>query len=271
VSLEPCAHHGKTPPCCDLIIKNKISKVIVGCRDPFVEVDGKGIEKLKAAGTNVSVGLMEEACKKMNKRFLTFHTKKRPYIILKWAQTKNNIIGTANQRLYITGSIANRLVHRWRSEEAAILIGTKTALLDDPQLTNRLWTGNSPVRVVIDKQLSLPLSLKIFDNKAKTIVINTVQQEQEGTIFYYLVNPAENLVQQITAALYDLNLLSVIIEGGAKLLQSFIDAGLWDEARVITNNHMTAEGTRAPVLTNSKITYTEEAEEEISFLEPSYL
>jgi diaminohydroxyphosphoribosylaminopyrimidine deaminase/5-amino-6-(5-phosphoribosylamino)uracil reductase len=181
VSLEPCAHHGKTPPCTDLIIQHKIKKVVIGCRDPFKEVDGKGIEKLEAAGVEVELAdrLLSYECKNMNKRFITFHTKKRPYIILKWAQTADNKISSGNaERLIISNEYSNRLVHKWRSEEASILVGTNTAMLDDPELTTRLWKGPSPTRLIVDMDLRLPSSLKIFDQQVRTIVFNTKKQKK---------------------------------------------------------------------------------------------
>jgi diaminohydroxyphosphoribosylaminopyrimidine deaminase/5-amino-6-(5-phosphoribosylamino)uracil reductase len=157
VSLEPCAHYGKTPPCADLIIARRIPRVVVGCRDPFPEVDGKGIEKLRAAGVEVTVGVLEAECKELNRRFFTFHTQHRPYIVLKWAQSMNGrIAGDGEGRVLISNAYTNRLVHRWRSEEAGILVGTRTALADDPALTARLWNGPDPVRLVIDKELRLP-------------------------------------------------------------------------------------------------------------------
>lgn len=277
VSLEPCAHFGKTPPCADLIIKYKIPEVVIGCSDPFNEVNGKGIEKLQAAGVLVVTGILEKECREQNKRFFIFHTKKRPYVILKWAQTKdgfmaapnpsegeasdsdsfempNSIPGPARPRLFISSEYTNRLVHQWRSEEAAILVGTNTALYDDPELTTRLWPGPSPVRLVVDMNLRLPTMLKIFDHKVKTIVFNTVKQQEEDNLLYYRLDKKENLVQQLMSALYKLNLQSVIVEGGATLLQSFIDEGLWDEARVIVNSDPIAiglsigNGLSAPVL-----------------------
>jgi len=293
VSLEPCAHYGKTPPCADLIIKNKIPKVVIGCRDPFIEVDGKGIEKLKAAGVEVAVGILENASKELNKRFITFHIKKRPYIILKWAQTANKKIAalTLNSdqklnnstkdgdsvmvtspkgggregvsRLLISNEYSNRLVHKWRSEEAAILIGTNTALMDDPQLTTRLWSGSSPMRLVIDMDLRLPSSLKIFNNDAPTIVFNKIKHSdaselplsplvERERVRYYQVREDVSLVHQITNALYQLNIQSVLVEGGARLLQSFIDEGMWDEARIISNGQLTiGNGLAAPDLKNA--------------------
>ena len=240
VSLEPCVHFGQTPPCVDLIIRSKIPKVIVGCRDPFKEVDGKGIEKLKSAGIEVEYGILEKKCKELNKRFLGFHTQHRPYIILKWAQTLNHKIAgqEGDDRLYITNEFTNRIVHRWRSEEASILIGTNTALVDDPELTTRLWPGKSPVRLVIDMDLKLPRHLKIFNGQVKTIVFNKLKHEEGGELLFYQVTEDVSIVHQVVNALYQHKILSVIIEGGAKLLQSFIDEDLWNEARVITNEEL---------------------------------
>ena len=239
VSLEPCVHFGKTPPCADLIIRNKIPKVVVGCRDPFKEVDGKGIEKLKNAGIEVEFGILEKECKELNKRFLGFHTLHRPYIILKWAQTLNcKMAGQGSDRLFITNEFTNRIAHKWRSEEASVLIGTNTALMDDPGLTTRLWTGHSPVRLVVDMDLKLPSHLKIFDGQVRTIVFNKLKHEESDDLLFYQVTEDVSLVHQITNALYQLKILSVIVEGGAKLLQSFIDENLWDEARVITNEEL---------------------------------
>lgn len=254
VSLEPCVHFGKTPPCADLIIKCRIPKVVVGCRDPFTEVNGKGIEKLQSAGVDVQTNVLEEECKKLNKRFFTFYTQHRPYIILKWAQTTNGKIAGSplagkQHRLLITNDYTNRIIHKWRSEEAAILIGTNTAAMDDPQLTTRLWRGNNPVRLVIDMDLSLPSSLKLFNGAAKTIVFNKIKHKEAGNVSFYQVTDDVNLVHQVSNALYQLKIQSVIVEGGAKLLQSFIDEGLWDEARVITNRQLAiSNGVPAPTL-----------------------
>lgn len=256
VSLEPCAHFGKTPPCADLIIKKKIPKVVIGCRDPFEQVNGKGIEKLQAAGVEVITGVLEEECKTLNKRFFTFHIRHRPYIILKWAQSGNlKISGPDGSKVFISNIITNRSVHKWRSEEAAILVGTTTALLDNPSLTTRLWTGNHPVRLVIDMNLRLPTSLAIFNGASRTIIFNKIRHEQHQNVFYYRINENLPFLQQLTGALYQLNITSVLVEGGAKLLQAFIDTQLWDEARVITNNDLNiAAGTDAPDLSGALIT-----------------
>jgi diaminohydroxyphosphoribosylaminopyrimidine deaminase/5-amino-6-(5-phosphoribosylamino)uracil reductase len=251
VSLEPCVHHGKTPPCTDLIIKNKIPKVIIGSRDPFKLVDGKGIQKLQNADIEVGVNVLENECRELNKRFFTFYEQHRPYIILKWAQTGNSkIAGNDSNRLYITNEYTNRVVHRWRGEEAAILVGTNTAMLDNPELTNRLWPGPSPARVVIDMKLRLPLSHKIFDRQSKTIIINGKKHgEKESDVLYYQVTEDVNLVHQVVNALYNLRIQSVLVEGGARLLQSFIDEEMWDEARIITNEEIRIrDGLPAPEL-----------------------
>jgi len=252
VSLEPCSHYGKTPPCTNLIIKEKIPRVVVGCRDPFKEVAGKGIEKLQEAGVEVTVGILEKECKELNKRFLTFHTQHRPYIILKWAQTANGKIGNRDsERLFITNEFTNHLIHKWRSEEMGILVGTNTAFIDNPALTNRLWNGKSPIRLIVDMHLRLPSSLKIFDEQQPTIVFNTLKHEESETIRYYQVTEDVSIVHQILNACYQNNIQSIIVEGGPRLLQSFINEGMWDEARIITNETLHVEnGLPAPELSN---------------------
>jgi diaminohydroxyphosphoribosylaminopyrimidine deaminase / 5-amino-6-(5-phosphoribosylamino)uracil reductase len=268
VSLEPCAHFGKTPPCADLIIKHKIPKVIVGCRDPFPLVAGKGIEKLRAAGIEVISGILEKECKEVNKRFFTFHTQHRPYVVLKWAQTGDGKIAyTASphpHRLLISNEYSNRIVHKWRSEEMSILVGTNTAMFDNPGLNTRLWPGNNPVRLVVDMNLRLPSSLKLFDEKYPTIVFNSkkhiipeegittnvrAQNGEAPQLYFYQVTEDVSLVHQVVNALYQLKIQSVLVEGGAFLLQSFIDEDIWDEARVITNEELfIGNGLPAPLL-----------------------
>lgn len=268
VSLEPCAHWGKTPPCADLIVANKIPKVVIGCRDPFPQVNGKGIEKLQAAGVEVSLGVLEPECRELNKRFFTFHTKHRPYIFLKWAQSGNQKIGsTKSERVFISNEYSNRLVHKWRSEEAAILVGTNTALNDNPQLGSRHWPGKNPLRLVIDMNLRLPHSLQLFDESITTIVFNKHQHslpfekitlaELKG-VQYYQVTEDVSLVHQVLNGLYHLGVQSVLIEGGARLLQTFIDEEAWDEARIITNAQLTInDGLPAPELTNEQLVSSE--------------
>jgi len=262
VSLEPCSHFGKTPPCTDLIIANKIPEVVIGCRDPFKEVDGKGIEKLKTAGVKVTVGILDKECRQLNKRFFTFHTKHRPYIILKWAETADGkIAGDGTNRLLISNEQTNRLVHKWRSEEASILVGTNTALLDDPELTTRNWPGHSPVRLVVDMDLKLPAPLKIFNDKQRTVIFNKIKHEEKDHLIYYQVTEDVSLVHQIVNALYQMKVQSVIVEGGARLLQSFIDEEMWDEVRKIKNEKLIINnGLAAPELE------IENAHEEIKIL-----
>lgn len=250
VSLEPCSHYGKTPPCASLIIEKKIPRVVIGCKDSFAAVDGRGIAQLRAAGVEVITGVLETAALALNKRFFTFNDRKRPYIILKWAQTADGkIAGNGAARLHISNDITNRLVHRWRSEEAAILVGTNTALKDNPSLTTRLVQGNNPVRLVIDRQLQLPASLHLFDGSVRTIVYNFWKNETGDRIQWHKLDRNSNIIKQVLQHLYKEQLQSLIVEGGAILLQSFIDAGLWDEARVITNTCLQAgEGLAAPLL-----------------------
>ncbi len=258
VSLEPCAHFGKTPPCADLIIHHKIPKVVVGCRDPFKEVNGKGIEKLQAAGIDVTLGILDAECKQLNKRFFTFHTKHRPYIILKWAETANRFIGTnTEERLLISSETTNRLVHKWRSEEAGILVGTNTAKLDNPSLNNRLWSGKKPVRLIIDSTLQLADSLNIFSKSQPTILFNHLKNQEEDNLYYYQLDNKKELLPQIMDACYKQNIQSILVEGGSKTLQTFIDSKLWDEARVITNTKLTiANGITSPTLKNARVVYS---------------
>ena len=247
VSLEPCSHHGKTPPCVDLIIKNKIKKVVIGCTDVYQEVAGKGIQKLQDADVTVITGILEKECIDLNKRFFTFHQKFRPYIIIKWAQSVNGkIAAPANKRIFISNEYSTRITHKWRSEEGAILVGTNTAIQDDPLLTTRLWAGRNPIRIVIDKELQLPSALKVFNNEAKTIIYNTIKYlTLENLIYIKLEN--ENFQEQLLDSLFEMNIQSVLVEGGTKTLQSFIDNSLWDEAKVIINEDLFIEnGINAP-------------------------
>jgi len=261
VSLEPCSHYGKTPPCVDLILKNKIGKVVIGCQDIYKEVAGQGILKLNQAGVNVVEGVLEKECIQLNKRFFTFHQKKRPYIILKWAQTSDGKIGTENgKRILISNDYSNRLVHKWRSEEAAIMVGTRTALKDNPSLTTRLWKGKNPIRIVIDNDLKLPLDLKLFNQESKTLILNNIKNSEEQNVQYIKVEE-DNFTEKALDCFYDLNIQSILVEGGAKTLQSFIEANLWDEARIITNEKMMiGKGINAPDLKSSELVGEEKYE-----------
>ncbi|MEO6550447.1 MAG: bifunctional diaminohydroxyphosphoribosylaminopyrimidine deaminase/5-amino-6-(5-phosphoribosylamino)uracil reductase RibD [Ferruginibacter sp.] len=253
VSLEPCAHFGKTPPCADLIIERQIPTVIVACKDSYDEVDGKGIQKLRSAGIEVITPLLEKDALELNKRFFLFHSRQRPFIILKWAQTANGKIGNTDAaRLMISNEVTNREVHKWRSEEASILVGTNTALKDDPSLTVRHWSGSNPVRLVIDKELKLPRTLHLLDGVVKTIVFNSSLDETIGETIYYKIRQEGSFLAEVMKALYLLKIQSVLVEGGSSLLQSFINEGLWDEARVITNTSLEITwGISAPVLVNA--------------------
>lgn len=255
VSLEPCAHYGKTPPCADLIIKNKIPNVVVACRDSYEEVDGKGIQKLQQAGVNVTIDILKKEALELNKRFFTYHAKQRPYIILKWAQSSDAKIANKDfSAVKISNDITNRMVHKWRNEEAAILVGTNTALHDNPSLTTRLWKGNNPIRLLIDLQLKLPNSLHLFDGSVKTIVFNQVKNEEQNGVVFYKLPTGEDIILALLNALYHLKVQSVLVEGGATLLQSFIDQNCWDEARIITNEQLSIEnGINAPKLKNSTL------------------
>ncbi|MBP5630697.1 MAG: bifunctional diaminohydroxyphosphoribosylaminopyrimidine deaminase/5-amino-6-(5-phosphoribosylamino)uracil reductase RibD, partial [Bacteroidaceae bacterium] len=230
VSLEPCAHYGKTPPCADLIIKSGIPRVVIGCTDPFAKVNGLGIKKLQDAGCEVEVGILEEACRELNRRFFTFNQEHRPWITLKWAQSKDG---------YINGKFSNALtqtlVHRLRARSGAILVGTRTALIDDPTLTTRYWSGPNPLRLTIDRHNILPPTLHIKDGSTPTYIYH------------------EESIGEILQDLYARGIQSLLVEGGAKLLQSFIDKGLWDEARIETAPFCLDEGVAAPILKNEQL------------------
>lgn len=249
VSLEPCAHYGKTPPCADLIIKHHIPKVVIGCRDNYAEVNGRGIERLQNAGVKVVKFVVEQAAISLNKRFFLFHAKKRPYIILKWAQTNDGFIGSNNhERLFISNSFSNRLVHKWRSEEAAIMVGANTALLDNPLLDNRHWYGRAPLKILLDPQLRVLANSHIYTSGNRLIVYNFIKNEIADKVVFVNINK-DTALQDLLHDLYKKNVQSIFIEGGKQLIQSFIDANLWDEARVITNSKISiGVGLKAPVL-----------------------
>ena len=255
VSLEPCAHYGKTPPCADLIIKHQIPKVVIGCRDPFAQVDGKGIEKLNAAGVEVIVGVLEKECQWLNRRFFTRVQKHRPYIILKWAQTTEGFFAPDdNSQHWITGIESRKLVHQWRSEEDAVLVGKNTAAIDNPQLNVRYGNGRSPKRVVIDRKLELGPGLNVFDQSVETFIFNEVKTDVDGKNKYIALEDFDRYVPQyILFQLYLQDIQSVIIEGGAHTLNSFIEAGLWDEARIFTGEKELKKGIKAPLVSGEII------------------
>ena len=250
VSLEPCAHFGKTPPCADLIIEKKIKKVYVGCLDPFSKVDGKGIQKLRAAGVEVVVGLLEKECQELNRRFFTSVNLKRPYVILKWAQSIDGYIDKDCKPVRISNHQTEILNHKWRSEEDAILVGYNTALRDNPSLTNRLWAGKNPLRVVLDRELKLPNDLKLYDGATRTVVFTSkeVEADLSGVTVVKIDFERGNVAAQVLSALYEMKVQSLIVEGGASTHQMFVDAGLWDEARIFVSPVMLVNGTRAAYL-----------------------
>ncbi|MEZ0182861.1 bifunctional diaminohydroxyphosphoribosylaminopyrimidine deaminase/5-amino-6-(5-phosphoribosylamino)uracil reductase RibD [Flavobacterium oncorhynchi] len=255
VSLEPCSHFGKTPPCCDLIIENKIPNVVVGTVDPNEKVAGNGIRKLVEAGANVVVGILEDECNELNKRFFTFHQKKRPYIILKWAESLDGYlapekeINQERKPVWITNKYSRQLVHKWRSEEQAILVGTQTVIDDNPKLNVRDWSGNNPVRVVLDQNNRISKDSFVFDNSVKTIVLTKSENNisTENTLFEK-IEFDNNSIENILWVLHQHQIQSIIIEGGKQTLQSFIDKNIWDEARIFIGKNTFEKGTKAPEL-----------------------
>lgn len=252
VSLEPCAHHGKTPPCADLIAAKGFKRVVIGARDPHSKVDGKGIQIIHNAGIETEIGVLEKECRELNKRFYTYHEKHRPFIVLKWAQTPNGFIdqGEKNRQVdWISQPEMQTIVHKWRSENQAILVGRKTVENDNPSLTVRAVEGNNPIRVVLDAQLILQADAKVFNDEAKTIVLNTKEVREDGNVSYVKLDSLTS--KNISQYLFDAGIQSLFIEGGATTLQSFIDEGLWDEAHVIIGQHDFQSGTKAPVLSGT--------------------
>ena len=247
VNLEPCCHHGKTPPCTDIIIKYNIPKVVIGCIDTFSKVSGQGINKLKNNSVEVIYGVLEKDCIELNKRFFCYHIKKRPYIILKWAKSKDNFIAPINQEksFWMTSDESKKLVHNWRAEEDAILVGRKTVVADNPSLTVRECEGKNPIRIVIDKELSLNEKSNVFDDQSETIVFNNIKTAIIDKITY-LKADFNNLNKDILKQLYNRDILSLIIEGGAFTINSFIENGLYDEIRVFTTNKVLENGIKSP-------------------------
>ncbi|WP_233885719.1 bifunctional diaminohydroxyphosphoribosylaminopyrimidine deaminase/5-amino-6-(5-phosphoribosylamino)uracil reductase RibD [Tenacibaculum piscium] len=271
VTLEPCSHFGKTPPCADLIVENQLSKVVIGCLDTNSLVAGKGIERLKNAGIKVTVGVLENQCKKHHKRFFTVQNKKRPYIILKWAETTDGFIAPLKRNeqkpVWISNPYSQQIVHKIRSKEHAILVGTNTVIQDNPSLTVRSWSGNNPVRIILDKNLRIPLSVTVFDKKVKTIILTekrtkkqkeqaeVLSEEKKETIIYEYINfSSKKIATQICDVLQKHKIQSVIIEGGTKTLQTFIDENIWDEAQIFIGEEISFEkGVKAPKLSAEKI------------------
>lgn len=251
VSLEPCSHHGKTPPCADLIIEKGIPNVVIGCIDPFAKVAGRGIGKLQDAGINVTVGVLKQECCKLNKRFITFHSRKRPYIILKWAESADGFIDVkrnSGKPAVLSSQLTSMLVHKRRAEVDAIIVGTRTALLDNPTLNVRNWYGNNPLRVVIDRTLKIPEDFHLLKNDIHTWIITEKEHADNGLTSYKKLDFTDDLLPQLLTELHRNNVQSVLVEGGSILLQSFINKGLWDEAFVEKTAIYLNEGIKAPFI-----------------------
>ena len=270
VTLEPCSHFGKTPPCCDLIIANEIPNVVVGTVDPNEKVAGKGILKLIEAGANVTVGVLENECNELNKRFFTFHQKKRPYIILKWAESQDGflspekVIDQDRKPIWITNQYSRQLVHKWRTEEQAILVGTQTVADDNPKLNARDWSGNDPVRVIIDRNNRIDKNSFVLDDSVKTIIFSNgnLKSSTENTTFE-AIDFNQNIIPQILDVLYQNQIQSIIIEGGRQTIQSFIDENFWDEARIFIGKTSFQSGTKAPIISRKNIIKTNISSDEL--------
>ncbi|MDB9732821.1 bifunctional diaminohydroxyphosphoribosylaminopyrimidine deaminase/5-amino-6-(5-phosphoribosylamino)uracil reductase RibD [Polaribacter sp.] len=257
VTLEPCSHFGKTPPCADLIVKHQLKQVVIGCLDSNSLVAGKGISRLEEAGINVIVGVLETECRMHHKRFFTVQENKRPYIILKWAETKDGFVApkskNENKPVFISNTYSQQLVHKLRSTEHAILVGTKTVLADNPKLNIRSWSGENPIRVVLDSALRIPKNLNILDGSAKTIVITAARDKKiisSKDLIFEEIDFSKNIAKQVCEVLSKYDIQSLIVEGGTQTLQSFIDEKLWDEALVFVGNTSFSKGVKSPIITN---------------------
>jgi len=249
VNLEPCSHYGKTPPCSNLIVEHKIARVVFATIDPNPLVAGAGFEFLMSNGIEVIQGVLEEEGRELNCRFLTFMEKKRPYIILKWAETADGFIAKENyDSKWISNDVSRRLVHKWRSEEDVVLIGTNTALYDNPRLNVRDWTGRNPVRAFIDKQLQVPAGAHLLDGTQETICYNYIEQDVRNLVEYVKVDPVDDMVEVIVNDMYIRKHLSMIVEGGTQLLNAFMKKGLWDEIRIFRSSTEFGTGIESPVI-----------------------
>lgn len=255
VSLEPCAHYGKTPPCVDLVIQKNIPEVRIGCKDPFSKVNGNGIQKLENAGIKVKVGILEKECIALNRKFITFHSKKRPYITLKWAESADGFIDLKRKNgspyIFSTPHTA-MLAHKLRSENESIFIGRRTAVLDNPSLTVRNWVGSNPIRIIIDKSKSLQKELHIFDQSAPTILFNSQEQKEDKGLSFVKIDWGNAILPQIVDTLYRQGIQSLLIEGGSYTLQSFIDMDLWDEAYIEKSSACLKDGIPSPSIKGIK-------------------
>ncbi len=249
VNLEPCSHFGKTPPCADLILQKKIPRVVISSYDPNPIVSGKGIARLRQAGVEVVTGVMKSEADYLNRRFITFHSCNRPYIILKWAQSADGYMALNEpKQFWLTNDDAKLLSHKWRTEESGILIGKNTVIVDNPELTARLWQGQNPTRIVIDKNLTIDSKKNVFNSLAKTVIFNDIKNATEKNISFIKIDFKQNVLPQVLKNLYTLQVQSVIVEGGAVTLRYFVAENLWDEARVFYTPHLMYAGKAAPVM-----------------------
>ena len=256
VTLEPCSHFGKTPPCADLIVKHQLKQVVIGCLDSNILVAGKGVSHLENAGINVIVGVLETECRMHHKRFFTVQENKRPYIILKWAETKDGFVAPIAKNeikpIFISNTYSQQLVHKLRSAEHAILVGTKTVLADNPKLNIRSWSGENPIRVVLDNTLRIPKNSNILDGSVKTIVITRAKDKNivsSKNLIFEEIDFSKNIAKQVCEVLSKYQIQSLIVEGGTQTLQTFIDEKLWDEAIVFVGNTSFVKGVRSPIIT----------------------
>ena len=257
VNLEPCAHYGITPPCANRLVEEHVKQVVIANNDPFEKVNGRGVDMLKAGGVSVETGVLGKEGLWVNRRFFCFHKEKRPYIILKWAQTKDGFIAPVDRsRFQISNALSQKLLHKWRTEEAAIMVGNTTALNDNPQLTSRLYEGRQPLRIVLDKRMKLPTTYHVYDNTAPTWIVNEQKEILLGNVHSVKLPFDDMLIPTLLYRLYEAKILSVIVEGGATLLNSFIHLGLWDEARVFTGDVSLKEGIHAPILKDAMHAFT---------------
>jgi diaminohydroxyphosphoribosylaminopyrimidine deaminase/5-amino-6-(5-phosphoribosylamino)uracil reductase len=270
VTLEPCSHFGKTPPCADLLVEKNFKRVVVGTLDAHAKVYKKGIKRLEDHGIDVTVGVCQEECHDLNRAFFTFHEKKRPFVILKWAQTKNGFIdnseGKVGEVSWISAPETQVKVHQWRNEFETILVGKNTVLNDDPSLTVRAVEGKNPTRIVLDSNNEIPETAQIFNSDAETIVFNQHFESYNNGTKHVKVQKLDP--STILKTLFDMDIQSVLVEGGKRVLQSFIDNELWDEARIITGKNLFKSGTRAPEINGQKITEEVFYGDHISYIRP---
>jgi len=269
VSLEPCSHYGKTPPCAELIIQKRIPRVVVGSLDPFPEVSGRGVRMLLKAGVEVITGILEAEARHLNRVFMTFQEKQRPYIILKWAQSADGFTDRKREDYSVSPEIlsspeSRRMVHKLRSEVSAILVGTRTALLDNPSLSTRYWAGPSPVRLTIDRHLCIPSHYHLLDGTIPTVIFTSREVRNTENVTYMPLDPSRSTPDQILSCMKERKLDSLLVEGGSALLKSFLTEGLWDEARIETVPRLLKEGVKAPDLSLSKLPYALEQTQTVS-------